>query len=208
MPILVECPSCHRQLRVQDELVGRRVKCPSCGTAFPAASVGGPQGASRAPTPAPQPVAPPPSPLESPPPPPPQEERVEPRLTTDWAAFLPEDYVPDNEEKLELYRRLAVASRPDVIDSIGEELADRFGAVPLPARHLLELRRIRLLGSAARASEMKLDHARFEVWLRTPLTPKQAHTVLTRTKEDLEFLSGKEMGVRLKRAGGEASRHC
>jgi transcription-repair coupling factor (superfamily II helicase) len=33
--------------------------------------------------------------------------------TTDWAAFLPDDYVPDNEEKLELYRRLAVASRPD-----------------------------------------------------------------------------------------------
>jgi transcription-repair coupling factor (superfamily II helicase) len=133
----------------------------------------------------------------------PQDERVEPRLTTDWAAFLPDDYVPDNEEKLELYRRLAIASRPDVVDAIGEELADRFGKVPAPARHLLELRKIRLLGSAAKASEMKLDHAKFEVWLRQPLTPKQAHGILTRTKEDLEFLSGKEMGVRLKRQGGE-----
>jgi hypothetical protein len=50
---------------------------------------------------------------------------------------------------------------------------------------------------------MKLDHGKFEVWLRQPLTPKDAHRILTRTKEDLEFLSGKEMGVRLKRAGGE-----
>jgi len=133
----------------------------------------------------------------------PQEERAEPRLTTDWAAFLPEDYVPDNEDKLELYRRLAVASRPDVVDAIGEELADRFGKVPAPARHLLELRKIRLLGVSAKASEMKLDHGKFEVWLRQPLTPKDAHRILTRTKEDLEFLSGKEMGVRLKRAGGE-----
>ncbi len=133
----------------------------------------------------------------------PQEERVEPRLTTDWAAFLPDDYVPDNEEKLELYRRLAVSARPDVVDSIGEELADRFGKTPQPARHLLELRKIRLLGSLARASEMKLDHAKFEIWLRQPLTPKQAHTLLTRTKEELEFLSGKEMGVRLKRGDGE-----
>ncbi len=133
----------------------------------------------------------------------PLDERVEPRLTTDWAAFLPEDYVPDNEEKLELYRRLAVAARPDVVDAIGEELADRFGRVPAAARHLLELRKIRLLGSLAKASEMKLDHGKFEVWLRTPLTPKAAHGILTRTKEDLEFLSGKEMGVRLKRGGGE-----
>src|SRR4029079_15364787 len=37
----------------------------------------------------------------------PHEVRTEPRLTTDWAAFLPDDYVPDHEEKLELYRRLA-----------------------------------------------------------------------------------------------------
>jgi transcription-repair coupling factor (superfamily II helicase) len=96
-----------------------------------------------------------------------------------------------------------VASRPDVIDGIKDELADRFGAPPAPARHLLELRRIRLLGVSVKASEMKLDHARFEVWLRQPLTPRQAHTVLTRTKEDLEFLSGKEMGVRLKRAQGD-----
>ena len=133
----------------------------------------------------------------------PHEERVEPRLTTDWAAFLPEEYVPDNEEKLEVYRRLAIASRPDVVDGIGEELADRFGKVPAPARHLLELRKIRLLGSVARASEMKLDHAKFEVWLRQPLTPQDAHRILTRTREDLEFLSGKEMGVRLKRDGGD-----
>ena len=87
--------------------------------------------------------------------------------------------------------------------AIQDELADRFGAPPAPARHLLELRRIRLLGGATRASEMKLDHGKFEVWLRQPLTPKQAHTILTRTKEDLEFLSGKEMGVRLKRAQGD-----
>ena len=31
----------------------------------------------------------------------------EPRLLTDWSAFLPDDYVPDEHEKLALYRRLA-----------------------------------------------------------------------------------------------------
>ncbi|MEO6461531.1 MAG: transcription-repair coupling factor, partial [Candidatus Eisenbacteria bacterium] len=134
----------------------------------------------------------------------PPDERAEPRLTTDWPAFLPDEYVPDSEEKLELYRRLAVASRPDVVDGIEAEIGDRFGRPPLPATHLLELRRIRLLGGEARCSEIKLDHGTFELWLRQPLTPKQAHTVLTKSKEPLEFLSGREMGLRLRAGGGDS----
>jgi transcription-repair coupling factor (superfamily II helicase) len=112
--------------------------------------------------------------------------------------------VADSEEKLELYRRLAVASRLDVVDAIEAEIEDRFGRPPLPATHLLELRRIRLLGGQARCSEMKLDHRALELWLRQPLTPKQAHTLLTKAKgEALEFLSGREMGLRLKAQGGD-----
>jgi len=34
MPIMVSCPSCEADLRVKDELAGRRVKCPKCGNAF------------------------------------------------------------------------------------------------------------------------------------------------------------------------------
>ncbi len=131
----------------------------------------------------------------------PLEERSEPRLVTDWPAFLPDDYVPDSEEKLELYRRLAIASRLDVVDAIEAEVADRFGRPPLPAQHLLELRRIRLLGGEAKASEIRLDHGKLEVWLYRPLTPKQAHLVLTKSGEPLEFLSGREMGVRLRGSG-------
>jgi predicted Zn finger-like uncharacterized protein len=40
MPILVSCPSCARQLRVPDDLLGRSVKCPDCGTTFQAAAEG------------------------------------------------------------------------------------------------------------------------------------------------------------------------
>jgi predicted Zn finger-like uncharacterized protein len=36
MPIEVACPSCDRLLRVPDDLLGRLVKCPSCGDTFTA----------------------------------------------------------------------------------------------------------------------------------------------------------------------------
>lgn len=38
MPILTHCPTCRRQLRVPDELLGRNVKCPDCLTVFVSAS--------------------------------------------------------------------------------------------------------------------------------------------------------------------------
>ncbi|HLW67796.1 MAG TPA: DUF4190 domain-containing protein [Gemmataceae bacterium] len=34
MPTQVACPSCSQQLRVPDDLMGREVKCPKCGTTF------------------------------------------------------------------------------------------------------------------------------------------------------------------------------
>jgi predicted Zn finger-like uncharacterized protein len=42
MPEVVTCPQCERQLRVPDELVGQRVKCPTCGTNFTANVSAGP----------------------------------------------------------------------------------------------------------------------------------------------------------------------
>lgn len=49
MPILTSCPSCGRQLRVPDELLGRQVKCPSCNAVFSAAE--SPVGGTVAPPP-------------------------------------------------------------------------------------------------------------------------------------------------------------
>lgn len=34
MPFTIECPQCQRKLNVPETLVGRRVKCPSCGLEF------------------------------------------------------------------------------------------------------------------------------------------------------------------------------
>ncbi len=65
------------------------------------------------------------------------EVKPEPRLLTDWSAFLPDDYVPDEHEKLNLYRRLAGtrtdrrAGRPHARDarSLRPAAATRGGAV-------------------------------------------------------------------------------
>ncbi len=39
MPILVSCPMCAGQLRIPDELIGRKARCPACQTVFEATAV-------------------------------------------------------------------------------------------------------------------------------------------------------------------------
>src|SRR5438105_2551775 len=38
MPVIVKCPSCNGPLRVADELLGRKVRCPGCQTIFEASA--------------------------------------------------------------------------------------------------------------------------------------------------------------------------
>jgi transcription-repair coupling factor (superfamily II helicase) len=128
----------------------------------------------------------------------PLEEQLEPRLHTDRPAYLPETYVADDEQKLELYRQLAMARRPERVDELEAELADRFGPPPRPAKELLELRRLRLLGARAHVSRLSIVGGTLELFLDQPLTPEEIHSLLTSAPLPLEFLSGREMGVRLK----------
>ena len=41
-PVILDCPSCSRKLRVPDDLLGRAVKCPTCDHTFQAPGAPGP----------------------------------------------------------------------------------------------------------------------------------------------------------------------
>ncbi len=100
---------------------------------------------------------------------------VDPELSFDVGALLPEDYVADVGVRLSLYKRLASALDESQVADIGEEMEDRFGAPPEEARRLIqlmslktELRRLKVLGCEANARVVTL-HLRED----TPLDPKK-----------------------------------
>ncbi len=59
-------------------------------------------------------------------------------------AWLPDDYVSDSRQKVELYRRLARVENFDQVRSLRRELRDRYGKLPAPVIRLLKLAEIRL----------------------------------------------------------------
>jgi len=71
---------------------------------------------------------------------PPAEVRIE--LPVE--AHLPEDYVPDQDARLEAYRRLAAATSHGSIDDVVTEWEDRYGALPERAKVLIDIARLRV----------------------------------------------------------------
>ena len=60
------------------------------------------------------------------------------------AAFLPDDYVESERDRLQLYRKMAGVTQLEEVEHIQAELRDRFGALPTPAFNLLRVLRIRV----------------------------------------------------------------
>ena len=60
-------------------------------------------------------------------------------------ALLPSDYCGDVHLRLSFYKRLASAKNLQQIDSLQEEIVDRFGKLPAPSQSLIEVHRLRVL---------------------------------------------------------------
>src|SRR5258708_13959554 len=69
-------------------------------------------------------------------------------------AHLPDDYVPEEAQKLELYRRLARARTGGDLAAFRQELLDRFGPMPAPVVRLVEVAELRLTAEAAGVASM------------------------------------------------------
>ncbi|MGD9619788.1 MAG: transcription-repair coupling factor [Mycolicibacterium sp.] len=69
-------------------------------------------------------------------------------------AHFPPDYIGSDRLRLEAYRRLAAAGDDASVDSVVEELVDRYGPLPKPAERLIAVARLRLLARAAGVTEI------------------------------------------------------
>jgi transcription-repair coupling factor (superfamily II helicase) len=78
-----------------------------------------------------------------------------PQINTGAAVLIPEDYVPDLNVRLSLYRRLSDAEKADDREALAAELIDRFGPLPPEAGQLLKV--VAIKGLCREAEVSKID---------------------------------------------------
>jgi len=71
------------------------------------------------------------------------------RVDLPVAAFLPEEYLPEVDERVRYYRRLAGAPTVEGVESVASELDSKYGALPEVARNLVDIARIKAIAADA-----------------------------------------------------------
>ncbi|MEO5885093.1 MAG: transcription-repair coupling factor, partial [Candidatus Limnocylindrales bacterium] len=93
-------------------------------------------------------------------------------------AHLPTDYVADEAQKLELYRRLARARSAGDLAAFRQEVTDRFGPMPAAVVRLLEVAELRLAAERAGVTSMSREEGWLVVRFGASLTRSMAMRLL------------------------------
>jgi transcription-repair coupling factor (superfamily II helicase) len=95
----------------------------------------------------------------------PVEADLEPEIKLPVSAYLPDEYVPDQKQRLTWYKRLARAKADREVSMLKEELIDRYGACPGPVLALIEISRIKARLYRLRATELAYTGAELSLAL-------------------------------------------
>lgn len=117
-------------------------------------------------------------------------EDLEPEIHIDLSAYIAEEYIPDIDQRLTAYRRLARMRELKEIADFKAELADRFGPLPPEAANLLLKIMLRVL--CIRAGVRRLDLAETRMGLQF----SEAHQRRPMGIVDMA-LAGAKQGMRL-----------
>ena len=108
-----------------------------------------------------------------------EEEAPEPvRLDVNVDAYVPADYIPYEQAKVEVHRRIAGARDVGELAELRAELADRFGDPPEPLQNLITLQQARIKLGEAGAQAVTFRQGRLAV------TPIELDSVRARRLRD------------------------
>jgi transcription-repair coupling factor (superfamily II helicase) len=92
------------------------------------------------------------------------EERPATQLNLGIALRIDESYVPEENQRLRLYKKIAGTSSESSISEVRSEMEDRYGQLPDPAVYLLEAAMLRL--ECERLGIAQVDRKRGELQIR------------------------------------------
>lgn len=82
-------------------------------------------------------------------------EDFETTIDLDMDAYIPEKYIPDEYQKLDIYKRIAAIATEEDYDDMLEELLDRFGEPPRAVQNLLSIARLKAMAHRLYMTEVK-----------------------------------------------------
>jgi transcription-repair coupling factor (superfamily II helicase) len=133
------------------------------------------------------------------------QPKIDPEIHLKIEARIPEEYVPDSNQRMSLYKRLSRAADQQELDEIEDEMIDLYGRIPQPAADLLQIMRIRLIMKELRI--LRLDYNQQElVFSFDPETPVNPQTLImwAHRTEGIRLIPGDRVAYKSSTAAPQA----
>ena len=104
-------------------------------------------------------------------------------------AFIPASYIPNEYQKLDIYKRIASIENEEEMDDMLEELLDRFGDVPKKVQQLLSIALLKALAHSVYvvSVEQKGEVFRFTMYEKAKVHVERIPMLLEKFKGNLKF---------------------
>jgi len=104
-------------------------------------------------------------------------------------AFIPASYIPNEYQKLDIYKRIASIENEEEMDDMLEELIDRFGDVPKKVQQLLSIALLKALAHRVYvvSVEQKGEMFRFTMYEKAKVHVERIPALLEKFKGNLKF---------------------
>ncbi len=88
---------------------------------------------------------------------------IDPELSIEMPGFIPDDYVPDPGQRLDLYKRLSAVDTDDDLQAVMAEIIDRYGPVPGEVVLLGELMGVKAIARGAGVLALEISSTRVAI---------------------------------------------
>ena len=113
----------------------------------------------------------------------------------DFAALIPETYLPDTHARLVLYKRIASLANDSEIKELQVEMIDRFGLFPTAVKNLFRLTSLKIRGRLLGITKitLKSSDCRLIFGEQTPVSPNSIFDLLKNDPGKYKFNGGNEL---------------
>ncbi len=113
------------------------------------------------------------------------EDRYETVLDLETDAYIPDSYIKNEAQKLDIYKRIATLETPEECEDMAEELIDRFGDLPKAVTNLLEIAKLKALAHSLYITEVSGNADRLKLTMY-----EKANIVVTNIPKLVERYQG------------------
>jgi transcription-repair coupling factor (superfamily II helicase) len=118
-----------------------------------------------------------------------EDRKREPEIKVPFPAFLPEEFVPDLQQRLSLYRKLSAVETLTELERLEDEIHDRYGELPEQAHNLLWILRLKELLRRHGIDALTVGQERISLQVGTgaSLDPAKALTRMRQSPDDFQI---------------------